>query len=211
MLSRQRAFQGEGASDTIAAVLRQAIDWSALDSSTPDSLRQLMSRCLDRDVRRRLRDIGEARIVLEDLAATSVVSTMPPPLARPVAVPLWRRLIIPAVAAVIAGVAVGAAVWTSTRAAAPRVTRFSLATTADNALFVDPQSRDLAVTPDGTHVIYKGGSRGERTQLFVRGLDQLEPSAVTAPGLPKAPFVSPDGQWLGFFDRGGLDLILRKV
>jgi serine/threonine-protein kinase len=188
MLSRERAFHGENPSDTIAAVLRQDINWSALDASTPDALRQLMSRCLDRDVRRRLRDIGEARIVLEDLAATRVVSTPSPRLARPMAVRMWRRLMIPAVAAAVTGVAVGAAVWTLSRAAAPRVTRFSLETTIANALFVDPQSRDLAVTPDGAHVIYKGGSRAESTQLFVRGLDQLEASPLTAPGLPKSPF-----------------------
>ncbi len=202
MLSRERAFHGENASDTIAAVLRQDINWAALDASTPDALRQLMSRCLDRDVRRRLRDIGEARIVLEDLAATRVASTTSSRLARPMAVRMWRRLVIPAGAAAVAGVAVGAAVWTLSRPAAPRVTRFSLETTAANALFVDPQSRDLAVTPDGAYIIYKGGSRGEFNQLFVRGLDRLETSPLTAPGLPKSPFASPDGQWVGFFDRG---------
>ena len=93
---------------------------------------------------------------------------------------------------------------------ASRVTRFSLAATGAKALFVDPQSRDLAVTADGTHVIYKGGSRGENTQLFVRGLDQLDPSLLTSGGFPKGPFSSPDGQWVGFFERG-IDLSLRKV
>ena len=88
---------------------------------------------------------------------------------------------------------------------APRVTRFSLAATGANALFVDPQSRDLAVTADGTHIIYKGGSRGENTQLFVRGLDQLDPSPLTGRGLPKNPFASPDGQWVGFFERARRD------
>ena len=210
MLSPERAFHGENVSDTIAAVLRQDINWSALDASTPDALRQLMSRCLDRDVRRRLRDIGEARIVLEDLAATRVVSTVPSRPARPMAVRMWRRLVIPAAAAAVTGVAVGAAVWTLSRAAAPRVTRFLLETTTANALFVDPQSRDLAVTSDGAHIIYKGGSRGESNQLFVRGLDRLEASPLTAPGLPKSPFASPDGQWVGFFDRG-IELVLRKV
>ena len=63
MLSRRRTFHGENAADTIAAVLRQEIEWSALDPSTPDHIRRLIGRCLDRDVRRRLRDIGEARIV----------------------------------------------------------------------------------------------------------------------------------------------------
>jgi serine/threonine-protein kinase len=68
MLSGQRAFRGDDSADTLAAVLRQDIDWDALPASTPTSVRRLMARCLDRDVRRRLRDIGEARIVLDDPA-----------------------------------------------------------------------------------------------------------------------------------------------
>ena len=69
MLSGQRAFKGDDVADTLAAVLRQDIDWTALPASTPASVRRLIARCLDRDVRRRLRDIGEARIVLDDPAA----------------------------------------------------------------------------------------------------------------------------------------------
>ncbi len=68
MLSGTRAFKGDDISDTLAAVLRADVDWSRLPPSTPRPLGQLVSRCLDRDVARRLRDIGEARIVLEDLS-----------------------------------------------------------------------------------------------------------------------------------------------
>jgi serine/threonine protein kinase len=68
MLSGQRAFKGDDVSDTLAAILRQDIDWNALPASTPASVRRLMARCRDRDVRRRLRDIGEARIVMDDPA-----------------------------------------------------------------------------------------------------------------------------------------------
>jgi serine/threonine-protein kinase len=210
MLTRERAFGGQTVSDTIAAVLRQEINWAAVDTSTPDALRRLISRCLDRDIRRRLRDIGEARIALEDLAATRVSPAAPSRLPPPIPRPRWRRILIPAVAAGISGVAAAAMVWDRGPAAIARVTRFSLDTTAATALFVDPQSRDLAVTADGAHVVYKGGSRGESTQLFVRRLDRLEASALTAPGLPKSPFSSPDGQWVGFFDRG-VELVLKKV
>ena len=68
MLSGQRAFKGDDVSDTLAAVLRQDVDWTALPASTPAPVRRLIARCLDRDVKRRLRDIGEARIVLDDPA-----------------------------------------------------------------------------------------------------------------------------------------------
>ena len=69
MLTGQRAFKGEDISDTLAAVLRQDIDWTALPASTPAAVRRLVARCLERDVKRRLRDIGEARIALEDPTA----------------------------------------------------------------------------------------------------------------------------------------------
>src|SRR4029077_18264074 len=69
MFSGQRAFKGEDIADTLASVLRQDIDWTALPASTPAPVRRLIARCLDRDVRRRLRDVGEARIVLDDPAA----------------------------------------------------------------------------------------------------------------------------------------------
>ena len=69
MLSGQRAFKGDDMSDTLAAVLRQNIDLTALPASTPAAVRRLVSRCLDRDVKQRLRDIGEARIALEDPTA----------------------------------------------------------------------------------------------------------------------------------------------
>ncbi len=105
MLSGRRAFQGDDVADTIAAVLRQDVDWSALDPSTPATVHRLLARCLDRDPRRRLRDIGEARIVLEDPTAVTVGASVEPGTApaRPV---LWHRLLLPA-AAIVAGAAVG--------------------------------------------------------------------------------------------------------
>ena len=90
MLSGQRAFKGDDVSDTLAAVLRQDVDLTALPASTPAPVRRLIARCLERDVRRRLRDIGEARIVLDDPA------TLTSPNARDADAlrlprPLWRQ------------------------------------------------------------------------------------------------------------------------
>ena len=65
MLSGQRAFKGDDISDVLAAVLRQDVDWAALPAALPASVHRLIARCLDRDPKRRLRDIGEARIALD--------------------------------------------------------------------------------------------------------------------------------------------------
>ena len=72
------------------------------------------------------------------------------------------------------------------------------------ALTINGSDRDLAITPDGSRVVYVG-NRG--TQLFVRALDALEPVAVFT-GAPRGPFVSPDGQWIGFVDGSA---VLKKV
>ena len=71
MLTGSRLFKGEGISDTMAAVLRQPIDFAALPAATPAAVRTLLVRCLERDPRQRLRDIGEARITLERAIAGS--------------------------------------------------------------------------------------------------------------------------------------------
>jgi hypothetical protein len=68
---RTRAFAGNTTSDIVNAVLRQRIDWSVLPAATPRPVRALLTRCLERDVRQRLRDIGEARIALEQVSRTA--------------------------------------------------------------------------------------------------------------------------------------------
>ncbi|HEV3309250.1 MAG TPA: hypothetical protein VG815_01840, partial [Chloroflexota bacterium] len=68
--------------------------------------------------------------------------------------------------------------------------------------------RELAITPDGTHIVYVANNG---TQLFVRALDQLEPTPLVGLGTPRGPFLSPDGQWIGFFDESGQTSALKKV
>ena len=102
MLSGQRAFKGDDVSDTLAAVLRQDVDGTALPASTPAPVRRLIARCLDRDVKRRLRDIGEARIVLDDPAAL-VTDSAKDGLALAPPRPLWRRAIPAMLSAIVAG------------------------------------------------------------------------------------------------------------
>ena len=69
MLTGRRAFEAAEISDVLAAVLRHEIDFTVLPADTPASVRRLVARCLDRDLKRRLRDIGEARDVIENPAS----------------------------------------------------------------------------------------------------------------------------------------------
>jgi eukaryotic-like serine/threonine-protein kinase len=210
MLVGQRAFLADTVAETLAAVLRAEVDVSRVPPSTPAALRQLLARCLERNVARRLRDIGEARIILEDL---DHAAAFPVPHSRDPRQETHRRSRFVIAAAVVALLAAATIFVVSPRTPASllHVTRFVLSTSPDQGLLVDPQSRDLAITPDGTRVVYKGGARVDRTQLFTYALNELAPQPLTEPGLPKGPFVSPDGQWVGFFEPGPSGVTLKKV
>ena len=103
----------------------------------------------------------------------------------------------------------GAAVWFATRAASPfpRVSRFLITPPTATALTVSGLFRDLALTPDGTRLVYVGANGAS---LFVRTLDQLDATPLAGFNAPFGPFVSPDGQWIGVFD-GASAPALKKV
>ena len=207
MLSGQRAFKGDDVSDTLALVLKGEPDWSALPPAIPRSLQILLKRCLTRNRRARLADMSVVRYILSDDDELAEPAPLQPSPRRP----LWRRMIGPGVAAIAAAGLAGSTVWLATRPSPPRVTRFALPQTGPASLVVDQQSRDLAITPEGTHIIYKGSaaSGATGTQLFVRAIDTLEPTPLTVPGSPRAPFNSPDGKWIGFVEPG--PVTLKKV
>jgi Tol biopolymer transport system component len=203
MLTGQRAFDGESISDVLASVLKTEPNWQAMRAETPGSLRRLVGRCLEKDPRRRLQAIGEARVQIEDLVTGAPEPMTGPP--NPVSAPLWPRLALAGVAAaVVLGTAVAMAGSWLARPVAPRVTRTNIAATGAASLTINGLDRDLAIAPDGSRVVYVGNNG---TVLFVRPLDALEPVAI-ATGQIREPFVSPDSQSVGFVE--GLNT-LKKV
>jgi WD40 repeat protein len=96
--------------------------------------------------------------------------------------------------ALVAAAATGAAVWFATRPVAPPVVHTMVTTSGSAALTLSDIERDIAITPDGSRIVYRGNN-----QLLVRALNQLEPTVLS--GLaPRGVFISPDGEWVGFFD-----------
>jgi Tol biopolymer transport system component len=100
--------------------------------------------------------------------------------------------------------------WFAVLPAPPRLERFTIAPAGTAALRINGADRDLAITPDGTRVIYVGNNG---TQLFVRPLDQLEPRAIATGRDLRGVSVSPDGLWFGFADAssGASTTTLKKV
>jgi Tol biopolymer transport system component len=154
MLSGRRLFAGETVSDTLAAVLRQEVDWSELPRSVPARERHLLQRCLERDPRRRLRDIGEARLALDTASGTAV----PPPAALPVGSGRLRWIVALAVAA---GALLGFGV--------PRLFPSPAAErTGSEGLRITPVTNSgnvisAAVSPDGRFVAYVESDQGSQS------------------------------------------------
>ncbi len=197
MLTGQRAFAGEGVSDMLARVLEREPDWTRLPTTLSPVLRTYLARCLQKDPRQRVQAIGDIRLALEGAFETAVPQTPAAPV-----VAQWRRVALVGLAAVIAsGAIVGSLTWVAMRQPPLRVSRLQIASAGGSEPSVGYNDRDLAITPDGSRLIYVG-NRG--TQIFVRALDALEPVAVFT-GSPIGLFMSPDGQWIGFTDgRGAL-------
>ncbi len=197
MLTGRAPFAGDTISDTLAAILEREPDPTMLPADTPVPIRRLLRRCLEKDRKRRLDSASNARLEIDDAMASPAAET----LAR-AATPASR--VTPVAVAALSGVAVIAAlvVWTLMRPAqqAPVLSsRFAIMASPAQPLNVSSSDRDLALSPDGRHLVYLG--RGAPTvglAVIVRAIDQLD--ARELPGMGAlGMFFSPDSRWIGFF------------
>ena len=196
LLTGRRAFDGQGVSETLARVLEREPDWSRLPATLPPALCTYLRRGLQKDPRQRVQAIGDVRLALEGAFETAVEQT-----AGPGAVALRHRVALGVVTAIIAsGAIIGTLVWRAAlwvEPAPPPVSRLQVMPTGTAALSIGWNDRDVAITPDGSRLIYVGN---HGTQIFVRALDGLAPVAVFTGRAVSGVFVSPDGQWIGFRD-----------
>ena len=193
MLTGRRAFDGEDVSTTMAAVLMRDPDWAALPEATPVALRKLIRRCLERDPKVRLRDIGDARIEL------SAVDRDPPVALESQASPPRSRVLVGALA-LVAVAAAGVAAWSLLKQEAPGIPlQLSIALPDGHNLVSGP-----AVSRDGRRVAFVSRDGIARPRLYVRDLDQ--PAARALPDTEEAadPFFSPDGSAIAFYARNRL-------
>jgi serine/threonine-protein kinase len=207
MLTGRQTFTGETVTDTLASVIMRNPDLSELPVATPVRVRVLLERCLQKDPKQRLRDIGDARISLDE-----VLSGIPEPAQSLAAIghPVKRRWLW--VVAAFAGVlilagAAGFAGWTLKPEPARRVTRAVINLPPGQRLagLVQPA---LAISADGGELAYVAITQdGSAQQIYVRAMDSGETRPVRGTEGATNPFFSPDGQWLGFFADGKLKKI----
>ncbi|MEK6322724.1 MAG: protein kinase [Acidobacteriota bacterium] len=210
MLTGNQLFAGETVSDTLAAVLRDNIDWSALPDETPASMRELLARCLDRDRKQRLRDIGEARIAIEKCQRDpSGISTSGDAAEAP-RERRGRSLLPWAVAAVfVVATLVLALTYYRSGSEQPRVVRAFIPPPEKTSFYFvgDPHVGPVALSPDGRRLVFSAKAEGGSNQLWVREISS--PSAQPLRGTESGsyPFWSPDSRTLGFFADGKLKKI----
>ena len=200
MLTGRQLFAGETVSHVLASVLKDEPDWAILPPNTPAPIRRLLRRCLVKDRKRRFADAADATLEIDDALTTPVAES-------PVRAATASRPTIPTVLwALAAGALAAAAAALATsalmRPAPPpalQTSRFVVTPPAAQALAVSGFNRDLAISPDGSQLVYMAGAQA---QLMVRAIDQLDAQAL--PGITSvyAPFLSPDGRWIGFFTTG---------
>jgi WD40 repeat protein len=204
MLTGKRLFHGETVSDTLAAVLRADIDSKTLPAGTPPAIRRLLERCLERDPKRRLRDIGEARIALEQPASLIGIGV------ETGAATASRRggrgriaASALAGAALGAGLVAGVAAMRHRRSPTDSAVRLSVTLPRGQAMVVWDLP-NFALSREGAEIAYVAKKETGTTALYVRSLNSFDARELSDTGGAAAPFFSPDGQWLGYIVGGRL-------
>ena len=199
MLTGRRAFEGEDVSDLLVAVLSKDVNLGALPAGTPPRLRALVRECLVRDPRQRLRDIGDARLVLDKITAGTPDDAMAVTAATTAITPSASRALPWGLASALAVVAVALSipVVRHLRETPPLETRVDIVTPAS------AQPTSFALSPDGRQIVFVA-SDDKVSRLWLRSLSTTAAQPLTDSEGAVYPFWSPDGDSVGFFAGGAL-------
>ena len=211
MLTGRRAAKGATVSDTIAAVLDSEPDWTLVPATTPPIIQRLLRRCLEKDLKRRLKDIGDARLDIEDalmLTSDSSASPVSVGLSATTSRQAWPWLLT----ATMVLAAVILFVWLRSGTGVPppelRSVSAEFGTDASLVTFQYGQGSAVILSPNGAVLAFIAQrSAGQARQVYVRPLDQLRAAPLAGTDGAINPFFSPDSQWIAFFADGKLKKI----
>ena len=194
MLTGKSLFAGETPAQTLANVLRAPIELNCLPAATPPAIRELLRRCLNRDLRMRLHDIGDARVALQEYSAHPAAEIVQAPVNR---ASVWVAVVV----LMLFGGVAGFGWYRATRPVERPLLHLDVDLGQD-VLLGSETGVDVVISPDGARLVFVSKGR-----LFTRRLNQ--PKAVELAGAEGAntPFFSPDGKWVAFFSSGKLKKI----
>ena len=197
MLTGRKPFVGDDVSDTLALVLKFEPKWGALPGDTPPRARQLIQTCLQKDPKQRVHDIADVRLAMEG-AFESVVTAADESAGAPKS-RVWQQpipLVLAGSVLLFVGMLAGRPFGGNTPGPLPSPQRF-IVTLPESHLMRPQDGSLLALSPDGETLIYQAQLGGTR-QLFRRPIDEFGATAISNTVGGARPFVSPDGQFVGF-------------
>ncbi len=223
MLTGKQVFAGEDISLTLSQVLQRDPDWTALPEGLPPGVDNSLRRCLEKDPRQRIRDIGDVQLAMGGafdsavgLTAAETGTHAPVRSAKVLALGLGVGGLV--LGGLLAGLASRPASPPS-----PRLERFALTVPADAALQTAVPFSILALSRDGSKLALRSGPAAQvGGQLLLRQIDQVDAELIAGPADVQSPVFSPDGEWIAFFDarasalkrvsiRGGTPLTICPV
>ncbi len=200
MLTGERLFEGETTSDTLASVLKNPVDFDELDQEIPGDMLWVLQRCLDRNPTRRLRDIGEARLILSGDSTVSQIGmkAVDEPGSRKTSF-LW-----PALAVLLAVALAGSFFIRSPGEEAPQI-RASLSMPDGVHLLVSArQPGPPMISPDGQALVFSAQNEDGEIRLWHRRIDSPVARVLEGTDGASYPFWSPDSKAVGYFSDSNL-------
>ena len=202
MLTGERTFSGDTATDTIAAIIEREPDWTALPTNTPPLIRSLLRRCLQKDRRQRLHDVADARVELGEALEEPAGSFAAPEAHGRQPSSVRKSLPWLIAGGLLVALATGWVVRGLGDPEAPLpVAHASIELAAGTTFgYTYRYSPSIAISPDGQTLVWAAdGSDGVR-RLYLRELDQPEARPIPGTASADGPFFSPDGRWIAYFD-----------
>ena len=200
MLSGLRAFQADEVADVLARVLTQQPDWTALPPTVPAGIVRLLRRCLEKDAKRRLADIADARLDMDEVLAPVNGDTSQMPTGGLRAAGSTRQARVAwAVAAFFAALAVGLGISTLRRPVPAEAPVYRSTILVHENLSFRATSHRFKLSPDGRRLAYVAPDASGRGMLWVRAFDSLAGQPLAGTDDANAPFWSPDSRFIAFF------------
>jgi eukaryotic-like serine/threonine-protein kinase len=190
LLTGERLFQGEDVTETLASVVKEQPQLN----NVPVQVRRLLKKCLEKDPKKRLRDIGDAWELLEG------------PVSPAAALQSSRLGVWGLASAGVLALALGALAFVHFRETPPPEQRLQYTIPLPEKLENVSNSWRLAISPNGRYLVIAATVSGRR-QLWLREMDALEARPMASTDDATFPFWSPDSRWIGFFASGKL----RKI